>query len=80
VKTPQSTPAAISKDDIYNIILQPEIRLICQEQLVADVEGVAGFVMGEAACMDADNKQATLTPAPIDTQYTLKLTTRSGTP
>jgi hypothetical protein len=51
VKTPHSTPAAISKDDTYNIILQSETRPISQEQLVADVKGVfAGFVMVEALC------------------------------
>jgi hypothetical protein len=48
VKTPQSTPAAISKDDTYNIILQPEAGPSSQEQLVADFKGVfAGFVMVE---------------------------------
>ncbi|KAH8585923.1 hypothetical protein B0O99DRAFT_657066 [Bisporella sp. PMI_857] len=41
--------------------MQPEIRPISQEQLVAEVRGIyAGLVMVEAKCIEVDNKQATL--------------------
>ncbi|KAM3066465.1 hypothetical protein ACMFMG_012050 [Clarireedia jacksonii] len=45
----------------YTMILQPEIRPISQEQLVAEVKGIyAGLVMVEAKCIEVDNKQAGL--------------------
>lgn len=61
-----------SKDDTYDIILQPETRPISQEQLVAEVKGIyAGLVMVEAKCIEVDNKQATL--AQTDTSAQPKL-------
>ncbi|PVH70137.1 hypothetical protein DL98DRAFT_578007 [Cadophora sp. DSE1049] len=57
----QSLPV---RDDNYDIIMQPETRLISQEQLVAEVKGIyAGLVMVEAKCIEVDNKQATLAQA-----------------
>lgn len=50
---------APSKDDGFDMILQPETRPISQEQLVAEVKGIyAGLVMVEAKCIEVDNKQA----------------------
>lgn len=52
---------APTRDDSYDIIMQPETRPISQEQLVAEVKGIyAGLVMVEAKCIEVDNKQATL--------------------
>lgn len=57
---PMLDPAGKAKE-IYDIIMQPEIRLISQEQLVAEVRGIyGGLVMVEAKCIEVDNKQATL--------------------
>ncbi|TVY45744.1 EST/SMG-like protein [Lachnellula occidentalis] len=48
-----------SRDESFDIMLQPETRPISQEQLVAEVKGIyAGLVMVEAKCIDVDNKQA----------------------
>ncbi|KAH7312114.1 hypothetical protein BKA65DRAFT_574916 [Rhexocercosporidium sp. MPI-PUGE-AT-0058] len=53
-----------TRDDSYDIIMQPETRPISQEQLVAEVKGIyAGLVMVEAKCIEVDNKQATLAQA-----------------
>jgi hypothetical protein len=50
-----------AKDDPYDIVRQPETRLISHEQLVAEVKGIyAGLVLVEAKCIEVDNKQATL--------------------
>ncbi|TVY25709.1 EST/SMG-like protein [Lachnellula hyalina] len=55
---------ATSRDDSFDIMLQPETRPISQEQLVAEVKGIyAGLVMVEAKCIDVDNKQAALAAA-----------------
>ncbi|KAK0105867.1 hypothetical protein ONS95_004380 [Cadophora gregata] len=62
----QSLP---TRDDNYDIIMQPETRPISQEQLVAEVKGIyAGLVMVEAKCIEVDNKQATLAQADPNSQ------------
>jgi len=49
------------KEELYDIVMQPETRPISQEQLVAEVKGIyAGLVMVEAKCIEVDNKQAAL--------------------
>jgi len=69
LRNPATKPPAQSslpppKDEVYDIILQPETRPISQEQLVAEVKGIyAGLVMVEAKCIEVDNKQATLAQA-----------------
>jgi hypothetical protein len=53
-----------SREESYDIIMQPETRPISQEQLVAEVKGIyAGLVMVEAKCIEVDNKQAALAQA-----------------
>jgi hypothetical protein len=43
----------------FDIVRQPEIRPISQEQLVAEVKGIyAGLVMVEAKCVEVDTAQA----------------------
>ena len=62
--TAVSGSTTVSKAENYEIVLQPETRPISQEQLVAEVKGIyAGLVMGEAKCIEVDNKQATLAQA-----------------
>jgi hypothetical protein len=42
-----------------SILLQPEIRLISQEQLVNEVKDIyAGLVMVKKKCVEIDNQQA----------------------
>jgi hypothetical protein len=43
----------------FYLLLQPETRLICQEQLVNEVKGIyAGLLMVEKKCVEIDNQQA----------------------
>jgi len=58
-----------TREDNYDIIMQPETRPISQEQLVAEVKGTyAGLVMIEAKCIDVGNKQAALPQADPNSQ------------
>ncbi|KAF4632065.1 hypothetical protein G7Y89_g6064 [Cudoniella acicularis] len=60
----QNSQVTSSKEEGFDIMLQPETRPISQEQLVAEVKGIyAGLVMVEAKCIEVDNKQAALAHA-----------------
>jgi hypothetical protein len=65
----QNLPPTQTRDDNYDIILQPETRPISQEQLVSEVKGIyAGLVIVEAKCIEVNNKQATLAQADLGAQ------------
>lgn len=56
----------MSREDYFDIMLQPETRPISQEQLAAEIMGIyAGLVMVEEKCIELDNKQAALAPSPM---------------
>ncbi|KAI9046980.1 hypothetical protein LZ554_009055 [Drepanopeziza brunnea f. sp. 'monogermtubi'] len=60
-KSPSPPQTLQTREDNYDIVLQPETRPISQEKLVAEVKGIyAGLVMVEAKCIEVDRKQATL--------------------
>ncbi|KAG4438346.1 hypothetical protein IFR05_006190 [Cadophora sp. M221] len=77
-QSPQTAPTILRnasdqslsyREEVYDIIMQPETRPISQEQLVAEVKGIyAGLVMVEAKCIEVDNKQATLAQADPSSQ------------
>lgn len=51
----------------FNIILQPDINPVSQEQLISQVKGIyAGLVMLEAKCIEFDNKHSSLARALTD--------------